>query len=82
MGAIFGAIGNRYFVDSVIPGVQVLTKADAISNLILLMVVFNILIMILQKSEKTFLVYFQSKENSFFYSIYSFIVLLAAIILW
>lgn len=82
IGAIFGAIGNRYFVDSVIPGVQVLTKADAISNLILLMVVFNILIMILQNSEKTFFGYFQSKENSFFYSIYSFIVLLVAIILW
>ena len=82
IGAIFGAIGNRYYVDSVLPDVQVLTKADAISNLILFMVVLNVLIMILQKSDKTFFGFFQSKENSFFYSIYSFIVLLLAIILW
>lgn len=82
VGAIFGAIGNRYFVDSVIPGVQVLTKADAISNLILVLIVFNILVMILQTSDKSFFKYFQSTKNSFFYSIYSFLVLLFVIILW
>tara|TARA_B100001094_G_scaffold85215_1_gene81592 strand:+ start:1791 stop:2879 length:1089 start_codon:yes stop_codon:yes gene_type:complete len=82
IGAVFGAIGNRYFVDSVLPGVQVLTKADAISNLIILTVVLNILIMILQESDKTFFKFFQSKENSFIYSIFSFIIFLLVIILW
>ena len=82
VGAIFGAIGNRYFVDSTMQNVQVLTKADAISNLILILIVFNILVMILQTSDKSFFKYFQSTKNSFFYSIYSFLVLLFVIILW
>ena len=71
VGAIFGAIGNRYFVDSVLPGVQLFTKADAISNLIIFMVIVNILIMILQYSEKTYLPYLQSTKNALFYSIYA-----------
>ena len=82
VGAIFGAIGNRYFVDSVLPGVQLFTKADALSNLIIFMVVVNILIMILQYSEKTFLPYLQSAKNTLFYSIYVFTILLIAILLW
>ena len=82
VGAIFGAIGNRYFVDSVLPGVQLFTKADAVSNLIIFMVVVNILIMILQYSEKTFLPYLQSTKNALFYSIYIFTILFIAILLW
>tara|TARA_B100000787_G_scaffold88016_1_gene65006 strand:+ start:1665 stop:2756 length:1092 start_codon:yes stop_codon:yes gene_type:complete len=82
VGAIFGAIGNRYFVDSVLPGVQLFTKADAISNLVIFMVVFNILIMLLQNSDKTFFKYFQSTKNALFYSIYIFIILFVAILIW
>ena len=48
VGAIFGAIGNRYFVDSSLSGVQVLTKSDVISNLIIFMVALNVLAVILQ----------------------------------
>jgi len=79
---MFGAIGNRYFVDSVLPGLQLFTKADAVSNLIIFMVVVNILIMILQYSEKTFLPYLQSTKNALFYSIYVFTILFIAILLW
>jgi len=82
VGAIFGAIGNRYFVDSVLPGVQLFTKADAISNLIIFMVIVNILIMILQYSEKNYLPYLQSTKNALFYSIYVFTILLIAILIW
>ena len=82
VGAIFGAIGNRYYVDSILPEVQVLTKADAISNLIIYMVFFNILIMILQHSKVESIKFFQSSENSFFYSVYSFVVLFIGILLW
>ena len=82
VGAIFGAIGNRYFVDSVLPGVQVFTKADAVSNLIIILVVFNILIMILQHSSKNYFRFFQSPKNAFFYSLYSFTILLMAILIW
>ena len=81
VGAIFGAIGNRYFVDSVLPGVQIFTKADAISNLIIFMIVFNILIMILQRSKKTFFNYFQSTKNSLYYSIYAFTVIFITILI-
>jgi hypothetical protein len=82
VGAIFGAIGNRYFVDSIMPNVQVFTKADAVSNLILIMVVFNLLVMILQNSDKQFLPYLQKTNYALFYSIYYFMVLLIAILLW
>lgn len=82
VGAIFGAIGNRYFVDTSLEGVQIFTKADAISNLIILMVIFNILIMILQNSKYERFQFFQSKKNALFYSLYAFMVLLLAILIW
>ncbi len=52
VGGIFGAIGNRYFVDSTIPSVQVLTKADMINNMILALLILNVLIVIVQKNKK------------------------------
>lgn len=82
VGAIFGGIGNRYFVDSSLGEVQVFTKADAVSNLIILMIILNILVMILQNSKLSIFPFFQSKWNSFIYSIYSFTILLVAILLW
>tara|TARA_B100000959_G_scaffold218341_2_gene230460 strand:- start:443 stop:1522 length:1080 start_codon:yes stop_codon:yes gene_type:complete len=69
MSAIFGAIGNRYFVDSLLPNVQVFTKADAINNILIIMIIVNILIMILQASNKTFLSKLQTTRNALFYSI-------------
>lgn len=82
VGAIFGGVGNRYFVDSVIPGVQVLTKADIISNFILVMIFLNILIMILKNSDKNHLKFLQAPENSLAYSIYTFITVILMIIAW
>lgn len=82
VGAIFGGIGNRYFVDASLEGVQVFTKADAVSNLIIFMIVFNIFIMILQNSKYDILPFFQSRWNSLVYSVYIFIVLLLVILLW
>ena len=61
VGGIFGAIGNRYFVDSSLPVVQVLTKADVINNLILLLLIFNILIVIYQKNKKNSLKFINNK---------------------
>ena len=82
VGAIFGAVGNRYFVDSTLPGIQVLTKADLISNLIILMVAINLLAVILQRSKKITFVFLESESYDFFYSIYYFVIFLGAIILW
>jgi hypothetical protein len=82
VGGIFGAIGNRYYVDSVLPEIQVFTKADAVSNLVIFMVFLNILVMVLQQSEKTYFPYFQSTKNALYYSIYSFCIIFIAILLY
>lgn len=82
VGAVFGAIGNRYFVDSILPDVQILTKADLINNLIIAGVVFNILVMLLQHSKYDHFPYFQNEKNALFYSSYAFLVLLGAILIW
>ena len=52
------------------------------SNLILIMVVFNLLVMILQNSDKQFLPYLQKTNYALFYSAYYFMVLLIAILIW
>ena len=68
LGAIFGAVGNKYFIASELSGVQVFTKADFVSNFIILMVVVNMLIMILQTSDKTFFDYLQKPKNALKFS--------------
>lgn len=80
VGGIFGAIGNRYFVDSSLPVVQVLTKADIINNLILLLLIFNILIVIYQKNKKNNLRFINNKTAMLFSGIL-FVVLNLIIIL-
>ena len=44
--------GNRYFVYSTIPAVQILTTSDMINNVILLLLILNVLIVIAQKNNK------------------------------
>ena len=51
IGGIFGAVGNRYFVESLMPEVQVLTKADLVNNLIIFLIVINIFMVILQNND-------------------------------
>ncbi len=98
VGGIFGAIGSSAFVYEVLPVVNVFTKADAINNLIIAMVVFNILILLLQQgtfkrinvdgkylyksNEIKWFRNLQDSKFSFFYSIFAFFVLLSAILLW
>ena len=76
LGAIFGAVGNKYFIASELSGVQVFTKADFVSNFIILMVVVNMLIMILQTSDKTFFDYLQKPKNAMYFSSLIFFFLL------
>ncbi|MAZ50868.1 MAG: hypothetical protein CMC72_04010 [Flavobacteriaceae bacterium] len=98
VGGIFGAIGSMAFVYEVLPVVNVFTKADAINNLIILMVVFNILVLLLQKGtyrrvnvdgkyiyeEREFTAFkkLQDSQNAFFISLLSFFILLSVILLW
>ena len=52
LGAIFGSIGNKYFVEASTSMAQVLTKADLINNLIIFLVLFNVIVVILQDNKK------------------------------
>ena len=48
VGALFIAVGNKYFVESVTPMVQVLTKADIINNISLLLIIMNVVFIVAQ----------------------------------
>tara|TARA_B100000787_G_C16033700_1_gene223899 strand:- start:295 stop:642 length:348 start_codon:yes stop_codon:yes gene_type:complete len=98
VGGIFGAIGSSAFVYDILPVVNVFTKADAVNNLIIVMVVFNILVLLLQQMtfqrvniegkymyESKEVKYFkrlQSSNYSFFFSIAIFSTVLIGIIIW
>ena len=81
VGGIFGAIGNRYFVDSTMQNVQVLTKADIINNMILLLLVFNILVVTLQHTKKYNIPFLENNDNAIKISVISFIALLSIILI-
>ena len=75
VGAIFGAIGNKYFVESTTSAVQVLTKADIINNLVILMVLFNVIIIIIQNNNKINFDKFYDSKFSFIFSAITLFVL-------
>lgn len=52
VGAIFGAIGNKYFVEATTPLTQILTKADLLNNLEIVVVLLNTFLIILMHKEK------------------------------
>jgi len=82
VGAIFGAIGNRYFVESTIPSVQILTKADMINNMILLLLIVNVLIVIIQNNEKINFGLLEKNKIAMIFSGFTFIILNTLIIIW
>jgi len=82
IGAIFGAIGNRYFVDSTISSIQVVTKADLMSNMCVLLLIFNIVIIIVQRNDNVTWPYFEKSENAIKTSAGLFLFLTALIIFW
>ena len=71
LGGIFGAVGNKYFVENSMPALQVLTKADLISNLVIIFIILNVFIVIAQHTSKISLWKF---ENNKFSSIFIFIL--------
>lgn len=82
VGAIFGAVGNRAYVESIMPDVQVFTKADMINNTVILLIIFNIIIFMIQRNKLIHLDFFESNRNSAIYTAYIFVLLNAAILLW
>ena len=81
VGAIFGAVGNKYFVDSAISS-QVLTTADLINNLIIAVVIFNVLIMIYQKNNKLKSKFLKHENSALKFSIGTFIICLACLLIF
>ena len=73
LGGVFGAIGNKYFVENSMPSIQVLTKADIINNLTVLFIVLNIFIVIAQNSKNIKIWKF---ENNYFSAIVTIILFL------
>ncbi len=82
VGGIFGAIGNRYFVDSTIPEVQVLTKADMINNMILALLILNVLIVIVQKNNKINFGLLEQNKFAMIFTGIAFVVLNTLIVFW
>ena len=82
LGAIFGAIGNRYFVDSAMSGVQVITKADLMSNMCILLLILNIILIIVQRNHKITWPIFENSTNALIFSASLFIILTFLIIFW
>ena len=80
VGAIFGAIGNKYFVESTIPAVQILTKADILNNFAILIVLLNIFLLIARKSSIINLGVFEEKLNSLIISVLITIIIVSVII--
>ena len=75
VGAIFGAIGNKYFVESTTPAVQVLTKADILNNLVILMVLINVIIIIMQNNDRINFGKFEDSKFSFIFSGITMVIL-------
>ena len=50
IGAVFAAVGNKYFVDSATDS-QVLTVADIFNNIIILLVVLNVALVIIKRNK-------------------------------
>jgi len=83
VAAVFGGLGNKYFVEEALPNVMVLTKADIINNLIILLIVFNILIMIkLRKSKAIFPTYINSDREALIKTAIIFVVCNLMVVFW
>ena len=78
VGALFIAVGNKYFVESITPMVQVLTKADIINNISLLLIILNVIFIIGQHRDDIKIGIF---ENSYFTLKFSSILLAALVFL-
>ena len=82
LGAIFGAIGNRYFVDSSLANIQVMTKSDVINYICIVLLVFNIILIIVQRNDSITWPFFEKSVNALIFSAGLFTFLMALVIFW
>jgi len=81
LGAIFGSVGNKYFVESATSMSQVLTKADLLNNLVIFLVLVNVVIVIMQDNDDIDFKRFENSKFSLIFSICTMIILSSIIIL-
>ena len=77
VGAIFAAVGNKYFVDSSTIS-NVLTASDVINNLVILIVIFNVFVIIAQRSNRLNLLWLDKEGNGIKLSIFFTIFIIIA----
>ena len=82
IGAIFGAIGNRYFVDASLASIQVMTKSDVINYICIILLILNITLIIVQRNNKITWHYLEKSYNALVFSAAVFITLIMAVIFW
>ncbi len=82
LGGIFGAVGNKYFVESSMPEIQVLTKADLINNLIIFLIIMNIFLVIAQQQKNLNVGILEDNRNAAIFMLLIFIVTNSIIILF
>ena len=82
LGAIFGAIGNRYFVDSSLANIQVMTKSDVINYICIVLLVFNIVLIIVQRNNKVTWPFFEKSKNALVFSAMLFVTLILLVVYW
>ena len=73
LGGIFGAVGNKYFVENSLPEILTLTKADTLNNMIILFIVLNIFIVIAQSTKSINVGIFEKNKPSIILSLLAFI---------
>ena len=82
LGGIFGAVGNKYFVENSMPSIQVLTKADIINNLVIIFIIINIFIVITQYKKTVKLWKFEKNKFSAYFIFLFFILLNTLVIIF
>jgi hypothetical protein len=76
VGALFVCVGNKYFVESVTPMVQVLTKADIINNISLTLIIFNLLVIIGQYKPEIKIGKFEDSKYALRFSIIVLVIMM------
>jgi len=79
VGAIFAAVGNKYFVDSNTIS-NVLTVADVINNAVIFLVIFNVFIMIAQRSSTINWKWLEQDKNAVKFSFFTMAILFILIL--
>lgn len=80
VGAIFAAVGNKYFVDSNTIS-NVLTVADIINNSVIFLVIFNVFIMIAQRSTRIKWTWLESEKNAVKFSVLTMTIITVIILI-